>query len=530
MRSLVSAPGWNQNSFFRISQNLFWFHPGADTKDLIEIKRDLALLNKTLNLRLDSCRQDSHQSLGGKSVLGSLLVISLWPVCEHLVGSLVDVMDDLAKVGLEVLGGKTLKVGQSCWWNISLPLEVTLASVNETSERLILVHEVNKGCSKLQILGWDGAFATGREGDSRLLVSLNSLTGSSCSLSHVSSKDNDVEILVDVVHDLRLEESLGSIVHDLVAELGLSNVLSQLLDTSSTSLLSAVKINDLVSIVLGTLTIGHLGNKLLDNLKFSSEQSILGHVHLVSVSLQKAGIDSGNSLNKTFKGGRDLELLEEGCNNASSGGSGETDLVVDNDWSVDGGSNQGLADDVVVSLQGRGGVADRNSPVNKSWELLLKSLNNLAQALELLDLNLRLLLVDVNNLELSTVGALSSLALTKEGSLLSLDDVSGDGSKLGIFTNLVGRTSTDGVSVDINCGFLSQVEPDDGSILGIDGSTNLLKSLLEPINGGLTTAVDLESWNSAEVWKSGNWIGELLNFVEMVGHTDRLLHVPHGGV
>merc|ERR1719471_1023937 len=380
------------------------------------------------------------------------------------------------------------------------------------------------------VLGWDGAFATGREGDSRLFVSLNSLTGSSSSLSHVSSKDNDVEVLVDVVHDLRLEESLGSIVHDLIAELRLSNVLSQLLDTSSTSLLSAVKINDLVSIVLGTLTISHLGNKLLDNLEFSSEQGILGHVHLVSVSLQKAGIDSGDSLNKTFEGGRDLELLEEGCNDASSGGSGEADLVIDNDWGIDGSSNKLLADDVVVSLQGRGRVADRDSPVNKSRELLLHALNNLAQALELLNLNLRFLLVNVNNLEFSSVGALSSLTLTKESSFLSLDDVSGDSSKLSILSNLVWWTSTDWVSIDINSWFLSQVEPDDGSILGIDGSTNLLKSLLEPINGGLSTAVDLEARNSTEVWKSRNWIWELLNFVEMVGHTDRLLHVPHGGV
>merc|ERR1719391_1516412 len=363
-----------------------------------------------------------------------------------------------------------------------------------------------------------------------LLVSFNGLSGSSSSLSHVSSKANDVEVLVDVVHDLALEEGLGSIIHDLIAELGLSNVLSELLDSSASSLLGAIQVNDLVSIVLCSSTIIEGGHKLLDNLKLSSEQGILGSIHDIPVSLEEAGIDSWDSLNKSFKGGRDLELLEEAGHDTSSGGSGKTNLVIDNDGGVDGSSNKLLTDDVIVCLQWRSRVADWDSPVDESWELLLEPLNDLAQALELLDLNLRLLLVDINNLEFASIGALPALTLSKESSLLGLDDVPGNSSKLSILSNLVGRAGTDGVAVDIDSGLLTEVEPDDGAILGVDGAADLLKGLLEALNGWLSTAVDLESGDTAKVWNSGDGIGKFLYFVEMIGHTDRLLHgFPHGG-
>ena len=51
-----------------------------------------------------------------------LLVVTLRHLTEHQMSGLVDVMDDLAKVGLEVSSGKALKVGKSCWRNISFPL------------------------------------------------------------------------------------------------------------------------------------------------------------------------------------------------------------------------------------------------------------------------------------------------------------------------------------------------------------------------------------------------------------------------
>ena len=140
--------------------------------------------------------------------------------------------------------------------------------------------------------------------------------------------------------------------------------------------------------------------------------------------------------------------------------------------------------------------------MNKTRILLLQTLNDLAQALEFLDFNLRLLLVDINNLQFSSIQSLPSLTLSKEGSLLSLDNVSGDVSQLSVLSNLVWRPGTDWLTIDIDIRLLSHVKPDDGSILGVVGSSHLLKSLLKSLLGGLTTAVDLETWDSSEVWTS----------------------------
>merc|ERR1719480_56712 len=131
-----------------------------------------------------------------------------------------------------------------------------------------------------------------------------------------------------------------------------------------------------------------LDTSSLTTLELSPEEGVLGWVHGVIVGLEEGGVHSRNSLHETLEAGGDLELLEEAGSDTASGGAGETNLVIDNDGGVDGGADQGLADDVKVSLQGGGGVADRNSPVDQSRELLLQALNDLAQALELLDLNL----------------------------------------------------------------------------------------------------------------------------------------------
>merc|ERR1711936_1474 len=141
----------------------------------------------------------------------------------------------------------------------------------------------------------------------------------------------------------------------------------------------------------------------------------------------------------------------------------------------------------------------------------------------------RLLLVDINHLELSSSDTLPALALPEEGGLLGLDDVPGDIAQLGVLSDLVGRASTDGVTINVDSGFLSEVEPDDGAILGIDGAADLLQGLLEALDGGLAAAVDLEAGHTTEVGASGDRVRELLDLVEMVGHTDRRFHFPHGG-
>ena len=95
-------------------------------------------------------------------------------------------------------------------------------------------------------------------------------------------------------------------------------------------------------------------------------------------------------------------------------------LVADDDGSVDGCAHEARRDDVEVCLGGGRGVADRHSSdghgigtshyttkqqphVDQARVLLLDSLHGLAEALELLHLELELLLVDVHRLELAAV-------------------------------------------------------------------------------------------------------------------------------
>ena len=142
-------------------------------------------------------------------------------------------------------------------------------------------------------------------------------------------------------------------------------------------------------------------------------------------------------------------------------------LVTDDDGGVDRAAHQGLADDVEVSLGGGSGVTDRDPHVDQARELLLEALDGLGETLDLLDLNLGLLLVHVNNLELVTVHLKPLLDSLQELQLPLLDDVSGDGSKLGILPDLVGRPGADGLTIDIDIWLLSDIKPDDGAILMI---------------------------------------------------------------
>merc|ERR1719397_2230446 len=91
---------------------------------------------------------------------------------------------------------------------------------------------------------------------------------------------------------------------------------------------------------------------------------------------------------------------------------------------------------------GSGGVTDGDPPVNQTGELLLQTLHGLAETLQLLNLNLRLFLVDVNHLQLATVGALPPLNL--------LDNVPGDISQFSVLSDLVRRPGTDGLTIDVD--------------------------------------------------------------------------------
>ncbi len=95
-------------------------------------------------------------------------------------------------------------------------------------------------------------FAAG-EGEGLLLLLADAVLGDFALLPQVGGEDDQVEVLLDVVHNLGLEEGLRGVVHDLVAELGLGDVLAELLDAGALGL-GTVLVDDLIALPLGGLT------------------------------------------------------------------------------------------------------------------------------------------------------------------------------------------------------------------------------------------------------------------------------------
>ena len=193
-------------------------------------------------------------------------------------------------------------------------------------------------------------------------------------------------------------------------------------------------------------------------------------------------------------------------------------LVIEDDGGVDGASHQGVAQGVKVLLEGGGRVADGDPHVDEAGELLLETLDDIVKSDNGLDLNLVLLLVDINMLEFSCIILHLSLADPDELRLVLLDGVPGDVAELSVLADLVGRPGAQRLAVDIDHGLLSQVEPDDLAVLGVDGSAHLLQALLESLSCGLATEVDLVSGDPPEVGASGNRLRQLLDLLKMVSH------------
>merc|ERR1712013_409535 len=85
----------------------------------------------------------------------------------------------------------------------------------------------------------------------------------------------------------------------------------------SSCLWCSIQVNYLVSIILCSCTIFELLHWLLYNLKLSPEKCVFRWVHLISISFQKVCINTRNSLYKTLKRGRNLDLLEKTSNDTA---------------------------------------------------------------------------------------------------------------------------------------------------------------------------------------------------------------------
>merc|ERR1719468_1237055 len=274
----------------------------------------------------------------------------------------------LPRLPLKSLEARDSRLARASERDVSLPLQLSLALVDNGSQLGVFVHVGLEGLVHLQLVGGGRHLAAG-QGESLLVVIGGGILAQDSGLTQVGGEADHVEVLEDGVHDLGLKEGLGSVIHDLVGKLGLGNVLSQLLDTSATSLGGTIFVDNFVALPLGSLTIGKLSNKLFDDFELTTEKRILAHVHLVSVHLQEIKVDTGNGFNQALVGGGQLELSEQAGGNAAGGRSGQTNLAVNNDGAVNGRALQGLARVVEVALSGGGRVAHGDSHVNQAGEL-----------------------------------------------------------------------------------------------------------------------------------------------------------------
>jgi len=224
--------------------------PRALSQDFVEVQSDGLLVDQALNLALQGVGQDPHQSLGSEPVLGPLFVVSLRHISEHVVTGQVNIVDDLAQVGLEVGVGQVLQIVQVGLGNFTLPLQFAFAFFADGTEFLVGVHVGGEGLLDLEALGGSGDLATG-ESEVLLVVIGDAGDGSQTLFPQVGGEADHVEVLGDVVHNFGFEEGLGGIVHDLVAELGLGDVFTQLLNASALGR-GSVFVNDLIAFPLGS--------------------------------------------------------------------------------------------------------------------------------------------------------------------------------------------------------------------------------------------------------------------------------------
>merc|ERR1712156_1037267 len=162
--------------------------------------------------------------------------------------------------------------------------------------------------------------------------------------------------------------------------------------------------------------------------------------------------------------------------------------------------------------------------MNQTGKLLLETLNDIMEGDNGLDFNLVLLLVNINKLELAVIVLHFSFANANKLSLILLELLSLNIAKLGVLPDLVGRPGAERLPIDIDRGFLPQVEPDDLAILGVDGG-DLLQSLLKTLRGGLSAAVDLVARDPPEVGTPGDGVGQLLDLFEVISHDCWVCHL-----
>jgi len=140
----------------------FALTPGTLSQNLVQVQSHGLSGNKAFYFSFQFVGQNSHQSLGCETIFGSLFVITLGHIFEHIVTGQIDIVNDLAQVGLEVSGGQVVQVVQSFLGNFSLPLELALAVITDGPQSGLSIHPANESILQLQALSGGGNFAAGQ--------------------------------------------------------------------------------------------------------------------------------------------------------------------------------------------------------------------------------------------------------------------------------------------------------------------------------------------------------------------------------
>merc|ERR1712107_874215 len=185
--------------------------------------------------------EDLDHGLGGQLVHAVVLVVASGQVSEHVPGQLVDALDDLSHVSLEVSGGQqSLQFLQFLVRDLPLPFKLATALGNHVPEGGVSLHE--------------------------LLEGLGESLGSN--LSHVHGEHNQVEVSLNVVHDLVLEVGLPVVAGHVEGHLGLDDALADVFDAGA-AWRGSGQVDQFVDLGLGDLGVGVGGQQLFDDLEFA---------------------------------------------------------------------------------------------------------------------------------------------------------------------------------------------------------------------------------------------------------------------
>ena len=273
--------------------------------------------------------EDLNHGLAGQLVHGVVLVVTPGKVSEHVPGQLVDPLDDLRHVALKVLSGEEdLQLLQLLVRDLALPLQLATALLDHGAQVTVSVHVLEEALG--EALGSD--------------------------LANEHGEDNEVEVTLNVVHNLGLEVSLPVVSGDIERHLGLDDALPDVLHPGA-AWRRGGQVDQFVHLSLGDLGSRVGSQQLLDHLELSHLHGVPVLLHL-KVNPGQAELLLLESIQNVVRDDSphsvqlpgELELLHEGGGDHGGGGPADAGLAVEDDGAGGGGVLQHRHDLVEVGL------------------------------------------------------------------------------------------------------------------------------------------------------------------------------------